>query len=259
MIALVGAVFVASLLGSFHCAGMCGAFLAFAVAPGPNAPRTNEATLHAAYNLGRLTTYVALGTIAGLVGAALDLGGREFLTVQRLAAVCAGTLMVAFGTMTLLRLRGVKLPRIGAPAALERALTLAHRRAARQSPVVRAALTGLLTTLLPCGWLYAFVITAAGTGSPASGALTMASFWLGTLPAMIALGAGVRRATGALGRRLPALTAWGLVGVGTFTIAQRLALPPMAREAVAGPAASQVERVEALRASEAPCCDGQAR
>ena len=40
MIALIAAVFTASLLGSLHCAGMCGAFVAFAVGlDGPARPR----------------------------------------------------------------------------------------------------------------------------------------------------------------------------------------------------------------------------
>ncbi|MBE7450024.1 MAG: sulfite exporter TauE/SafE family protein [Kofleriaceae bacterium] len=41
----------------------------------------------------------------------------------------------------------------------------------------RAALLGLLSAALPCGWLWAFVVVAAGTGSPVGGALVMTAFW----------------------------------------------------------------------------------
>lgn len=257
MSALILAVFVASLLGSLHCAGMCGAFLAFAVGD-PGSPGGGGARLHAAYNLGRLVTYAALGGVAGLIGGALDTGGA-LLGVQRLAAIGAGAIMTGFGVVVLLRTRGVRVPRLPLPRAFERALSASHRRAARQAPIVRASLTGLLTTLLPCGWLYAFVVTAAGTGHPGWGALTMAAFWLGTLPVMIALGAGLRRATGALGKRLPTLTALALVGVGGFTVVQRIRLAPFERSAVATDTGAQIERVTSLKSSDAPCCDADAR
>src|SRR5205823_3884811 len=107
--ALIAAVFLASLLGSLHCAGMCGAFLAFAVgAEDPGAGR--RAALQGAYHIGRLCTYLVFGAVAGGVGAALDLGG-SLVGVQRVAAVLAGSMMVVFGVGAALRLRGVRLPR----------------------------------------------------------------------------------------------------------------------------------------------------
>lgn len=84
----------------------------------------------------------------------------------------------------------------------------ALRRLMDRPPVVRAAATGLFTTLLPCGWLYAFVVTAAGTGSgtPLHGAALMAVFWLGTLPMMLTVGVDCHGSPGhgARGCRWPA-------------------------------------------------------
>ncbi|RMF85708.1 MAG: sulfite exporter TauE/SafE family protein, partial [Planctomycetota bacterium] len=94
MTALIAAVFVASLLGSLHCAGMCGPFVAFAV--GADAGRTGGAWRHVAYHGGRLVTYSLLGVAAGALGAALDLGGA-WVGVQRTAAIVAGAIMVLFG------------------------------------------------------------------------------------------------------------------------------------------------------------------
>ena len=74
MIALIGAIFLASVLGSFHCAGMCGAFLAVASgAPGGRAKR--QVLLQGAYHAGRLVSYTALGAAAGAAGGLVDLGG----------------------------------------------------------------------------------------------------------------------------------------------------------------------------------------
>ena len=84
---LITSVFVASLLGSLHCAGMCGAFVAFAVGiDDPDAAR-KRARLHAAYNLGRLVTYSVLGAIAGAIGGALDLAGGQFLLLLLSAVI----------------------------------------------------------------------------------------------------------------------------------------------------------------------------
>jgi sulfite exporter TauE/SafE len=47
---------------------------------------------------------------------------------------------------------------------------------------------GVVLGLLPCGFLYAALVAAAATGSALAGALAMASFALGTVPGLVALG-----------------------------------------------------------------------
>jgi sulfite exporter TauE/SafE len=231
VIPLIAATFLASLLGSLHCAGMCGGFMAFALSPSPSGEgrsgvaklkhsRANPFTIQGAYHLGRLVTYCVLGAIAGSVGAAVDHTG-QLAGLQRAAASLAGALMVVFGLITLLRVLGVRIMQAPAPEPLRRLLVRGHAAAFELPPVQRAATVGLLTTLLPCGWLYAFAISAAGTGSPLWGAAAMAVFWLGTLPVMLTLGAGIQSLTGALKQRLPLLTALAVVAVGMFTVIGR--------------------------------------
>jgi sulfite exporter TauE/SafE len=256
VIALVAAVFIASVLGSMHCAGMCGAFVAFAVA-GDGEREVSRAALNAAYNGGRLITYSILGALAGLLGAALNLAGDSMLGVQRAAAVTAGAMMISFGVVTLLRSSGVKIARLPLPSLLQKVVAAGHRVAFDLPPTARAAMVGLLTTLLPCGWLYAFAITAAGTGSPALGALTMAVFWLGTLPVMIGLGIGAAALTGALRPHLPLMTSLLIVIVGIWTVIGRTRLPTFSLD-VDNAAPVSVEqaalRARALDAQEMPCC-----
>jgi sulfite exporter TauE/SafE len=230
VIPLIAAVFMASVLGSLHCAGMCGAFLAFAVGADadPGMPLPSRARLQAAYHAGRFVTYATLGAVAGALGAALNLGG-SMVGIQRAAAALAGALMIGFGLIAVLRISGVRLPRAPVPAPMRALLTRGHRWAFGMPPARRALVIGLLTTLLPCGWLYAFVITSAGTASPALGAVTMAVFWLGTLPVMIALGTGLQALTGALRRRIPLITSLSVVAVGILTVAGRLAMPDLGR------------------------------
>lgn len=254
MTALVWAVLVASLLGSAHCAGMCGAFLAIAVTPGRPASAAERARLHAAYNAGRLVTYLSLGFIAGLIGAALDLSG-SLVGVQRTAAIAAGSLMIAVGAAAVARSLGYAVPHPPVPPPMRRALLHAHRAVAAWPPFYRAAAIGLFTTLLPCGWLYTFVIAAAGTASPLWGSVSMAAFWLGTLPVMVSVGVGVQAITGPLARRLPLLTSLLLVTVGLFTLSGRLNLPALDTRA-ASSIDESIKRVNAAHTQELPCCHG---
>lgn len=237
ILSLMSAVLIASLLGSTHCAGMCGAFVAFAVAAPSTESRQRTVPrwlLNAGYNTGRLMTYVILGALAGGVGAALDIGG-SLVGIQRIAAVVAAVVMVGFGTAAILRHSGVRIARLPLPPILIKAARAGHSRAFDLPPLARAVSVGLLTTLLPCGWLYAFVVIAAGTGHPLAGALVMSAFWTGTLPIMAAIGIGTRALAGPLRERLPLLTNLLLIGAGLFTICGRLTMPAITHASLKSP------------------------
>jgi len=253
---LISTVFVASLLGSLHCAGMCGPLVAMAVGGGPGDSEQHLGR-QLAYHGGRLLTYSLAGALAGALGAALELGG-ELLQVQQAAAILAGAVMVGMGAVWLLRLWGVGggRPEAGVTQGWFRRL---HRQAMRFPPLPRAGLIGGLTALLPCGWLYAFAVTAAGTGSPLWGALTMAAFWAGTVPILAGLAVGFRQLTGAYSQRLPHLTAIAIVVVGCFTIFGRVGkvhAMAEANSAVATPASPEAagRRVQELDPHAMPCC-----
>lgn len=214
MITLVGAVLVASLLGSMHCAGMCGPFVCFYA----GADARSSAWGHIAYNGGRLVSYLILGAIAGVVGAGIQQVGTG-IGVSRAAASLAGILMITWGVVQLLVARGVRVP-TPAPLAGAQQWIAARLRDVRDfAPTARALTVGLLTTLLPCGWLYAFVLTAAGTGRVRDALLVMTAFWAGTLPMMLAIGVGVRRLAGPLRDRLPIFSALVLVIIGVYSLA----------------------------------------
>lgn len=221
MTALAG-VLLASLVGSVHCAGMCGPFVC--VYAGLGSGRTNR-WVHIAYHGGRLASYLVLGAIAGSLGGGADrLGG--LLGVSRTAALLAGVLMVLWGTNTILSANGIALPWRGASRLLRSPLGPILSRFRNRPPVVRAGATGMLTTLLPCGWLYAFVAVAAGSGSARLGSATMLFFWLGTLPALSVLGALTQRLAVRYGQRLPIAMASVVVVLGVLTIMGRIGLVP---------------------------------
>lgn len=195
-LALLGAVLVASLVGSLHCAGMCGVFVAMAVGAGQGASRTR---LQALYHGGRLVGYSALGAAAGALGQAVDLGASAVGLHHGAAALAAGTIIL-IAALSIAKELGWRLPRVRIPVA-QRLFAGGARRAQRLSVPGRALTIGLLTALLPCGWLYAFAIVAAGTASPGAGALVMAAFWIGTVPVLALVGVGAGSLRQRLGSR----------------------------------------------------------
>jgi len=217
MTALVASVFLASVVGGLHCAGMCGGLMAFAL----GGPGQRSATPHALYHGGRLASYAILGGVAGAAGSLLDLGG-SLVGLSRVALIVAATLMIGVGIATLLPSLGVRFRCGGAtPGAFSRLAARVQGRAIRLPITRRALVMGLATPLLPCGWLYAFVLTAGGTGHPLSAMVVMAVFWAGTLPAMLTLGISVRALAGRLGPKLPVATSLLLVCAGGWTLAAR--------------------------------------
>jgi sulfite exporter TauE/SafE len=184
-------VFAAGFAGSFHCIGMCGGF-ACALGRDPQGSR-GLVLRHLVYNLGRLTTYCFLGVLAGALGQVLCTTQGTVVPVlsgpldtgQRVLAVIAGLLMIAMamqffgllqrwhrvatgfgGTMLAVSLRGLlKAPGRAAPLAF-----------------------GVFNGFLPCPLVYAFAAQAASTGRALPGLLVMASFGLGTFPAMMVMG-----------------------------------------------------------------------
>ena len=109
----------------------------------------------------------------------------------------------------------------GLLARLERAFATLAQRARRWPAPWRAGALGLSSALLPCGWLYAFVVLAAGTGSAGRGATLLLAFWAGTVPALLGLGLSLGRLTALLGARLPRLSAALIALACIFNVATR--------------------------------------
>jgi sulfite exporter TauE/SafE len=253
------AVFVASLFGSLHCAGMCGPFVAFAtLRTGKTAPaaRSGSWSLQLAYHGGRLVAYSILGAIAGVLGATMNFGG-SLVGIGRLAGLSAGVLLVAVGASRILSLAGFRLPTFPGAALVSRVIGKGHARASRWTPLNRSLAIGLLTTLLPCGWLYAFVAVAAGTGSALYGVATLGIFWLGTVPILAGIGAGLGQVLARAGRSFQVATAVVVIGLGLSSIVGRWTLPVTRMTLLRSPASSiegAVERVKTMLGHPPPRC-----
>jgi len=237
VIALASSVLAASLVGSLHCAGMCGGIAACAGGAGECSAR-RSAVASAIYHASRGISYAAVGVLAGAVGQAVDSGGM-LIGVQRIAAIAAGLMVALVGVALLARAGGAGAASgTGMPVWLSRAIAAIHRRAIRLVPPQRAAAIGLASVLLPCGWLWAFAAVAAGTGVWWQGGVVMIAFWIGTVPVLAALGAGIASLGGAQRRWVTALAGAAMIAVGVHTAFVRA---PLAERALAAAAESSDE------------------
>lgn len=216
MIALLVSVFVASLLGSAHCAGMCGPLVVCSGAPRDS---TKAARLRTtiAYQLGRLVIYCVIGALAGLAGSGISHGGTLF-GLQRASVWLAGGMLVGVGLMELGRVSGVWTPRLYMPNRIVMALAAAHRHSMRFSRTTRAATIGLLSGLMPCGWLYAFALSATATARIDLAILVMAVFWAGSVPMLVLIAWGSSAFFTKLMHRVPYATGVALIAAGLLTL-----------------------------------------
>lgn len=167
--------FLTGLLGSFHCAGMCGP-IALAV-PTVGKSFTEKLLSKVVYNTGRIFTYALLGALLGAFGLGLKLAG-----LQQSISIAAGVLIIVVAIFSTNAIEKW----IGNPFKMLKAQTIARLF---QSPSLASVFSiGLLNGLLPCGFVYVGLIGSVATQNTLEGAAFMALFGLGTFPMMLTVG-----------------------------------------------------------------------
>lgn len=200
-------VLTAGFVGSFHCVGMCGPFVGFISVHRQQRtwPR------FAAYHLGRLSSYMAVGALVGFLGQGI-VYLSETLALQRALMIVLGVSMIGLGIWHLLPTQ-VRMSKF-------------HRWIARQVGKLRkqggsmagAGLLGACASLLPCGFLYSFAFVAGSRGQASEALLVMFAFWLGTMPALLGAGLASRvlskPALNAMQKMMPAfLILFGILAI----------------------------------------------
>jgi len=165
-------------MGSLHCIGMCGGLIA---AISMSQPRIRWSGLFT-YQIGRILTYSILGTLVGLSGMALHTFAGDLL--QSLLSLLAGSLMIVFA----LNLAGWlpdPLSRLSNWASHKTGLAKLAHDVSNQARTRGWFTLGLANGLLPCGLVYAALSLTLASNTVFNASLMMASFGLGTIPAMM--------------------------------------------------------------------------
>lgn len=209
--AVLSTAFLAGLLGSGHCFGMCGG-----IAAGLGALSRGQAIVPALqFNLARLGSYAVLGLIAASV-----LGSASGLVpLGRWLRLLTAVMIFMIGLRFLFNFRGLEALERGGAGLWRRVMPFALRAGQRQDWLGRVILGGCWG-LLPCGLVYTVLLTAASTGKAAGGALTMLAFGAGTLPAML----GLTTAAPALAAFLEDRTVRRVVGFALLVLASWAAM-----------------------------------
>lgn len=184
---------MAGLIGGLtHCTGMCGPFVLSQVTSRLEAiPASQMREWHRLtgaallpYQLGRTTTYAALGAALALAAGSLgDMKGLRWLSAGLLALAALLFLGYAIPKLKLVLPGGRK---------AETWWSAKVSRAARplfSTPTGwRGYALGVMLGFIPCGLLYGALAAAASSGDPVAGAFGMIAFAMGTMPALLGVG-----------------------------------------------------------------------
>jgi hypothetical protein len=167
--------FVLGLLGSFHCAGMCGP-IAFML-PLDHSNPTKKYLQVTLYHIGRIFAYAMIGALAGALGRSFNIFG-----LQQHISIALGVLMIVAVILIYgLGWKGLSMsPVYKWVQLLKKALGAEFKKKSLDAYVTM----GFLNGLLPCGLVYMAVFASLSTTSIWQGSVYMIFFGLGTVPLM---------------------------------------------------------------------------
>jgi uncharacterized protein len=182
--------FIAGLLGSGHCIGMCGGIVGLLTMNLSVEVRQSFSRLIPyllTYNFGRISSYMIAGLLAGFLGQQF----ANWLPLENprmIAMWVVGFFMIALGLyigawwqfLTYFEKAGSFLWRKIEPIG-QRFLPVKHP--------LQALGLGLIWGWLPCGLVYGILFFSLASGSALDGGLLMLAFGLGTLPMLLTMGA----------------------------------------------------------------------
>ena len=211
--------FLLGFFGGTHCVGLCGGLSSAFALQLP--PHLNRLGLIVLLNLGRISSYVLIGLIVGLVGQiGISLDDTRWL--QNGLYVAANVLLLLLGLyLAGLSTAATQIERIGRP--IWKRLNPILNRLLPIKSVPACFGVGMLWGWLPCGLVYSASLYALGSGNAVQGGLYMLAFALGTLPNLLAMGIFAAQLKTLLQRRAIRLCAGLLVaGWAVFRLAVML-------------------------------------
>lgn len=211
--------FLLGFFGGTHCVGMCGGLSSAFALQLP--PHLNRLGLIVLLNLGRISSYVLIGLIVGLVGqVGISLDDTRWL--QNGLYIAANILLLLLGLyLAGLSTAATQIERIGRP--IWKRLNPILNRLLPIKSIPACFGVGMLWGWLPCGLVYSASLYALGSGNAVQGGLYMLAFALGTLPNLLAMGVFAAQLKTLLQRRAIRLCAGLLVaGWAVFRLAVML-------------------------------------
>ena len=181
--------FFIGLFSSLHCVTMCGSIigtLSYSLKPEIRQDKSKMISFIFSYNLGRILSYMLAGFIIGSLESLLTLPlgeqhGHKFLQVVSAFIITGAGFYIAgwFPSFAYIEKTGSYFWKTIEPYG---------RKLIPVSSLQQAILFGMVWGWIPCGLVYTAVALAATSGDITISTLTMLSFGLGTLPAVMGSG-----------------------------------------------------------------------
>ncbi len=205
------AAFITGLLGSFHCAGMCGPIALATPTIGVSVWQKVWGKL--LYNLGRITTYAIIGGILGAFGWGLKLAGW-----QQSISIAAGLMMIGAVVLSSSKIKQML------PTSFFFFKGDLMAKLFKNATYTSLYAIGLLNGLLPCGFVYLGLLGAVATQQAVDGALYMMLFGLGTLPMMFSISMAGQFLSAGIRHKINRLTPIAAVMIGCLFVLRGMGL-----------------------------------
>ncbi len=170
--------FLLGLVGSLHCGVMCGPIVLALSTHSKN--KTTFFLRQLAYNTGRITTYLLIGAIIGLIGKGLTLAG-----FQQILSIVSGVLIFTlyFAPKLSHKFNSFIFLIQGFTTFLKKHISPFFK----SQSVISRFMIGFVNGFLPCGLVYIAAAGAIATGEPSDSAIFMLFFGLGTVPMLLGI------------------------------------------------------------------------
>ena len=179
--------FIVGLLGSGHCIGMCGGITSMLTAALPQNTEKSKIALVLFYHAGRIFSYSFIGALVGFTGSIASKNIGLPLAGMRIIAALFLILLGLYLGQWLMWLN--KIESIG--KILWNKISPYSKKLIPVDSHTKAISLGFLWGWLPCGLVYSTLTWSLVTGDTLYGGAIMASFGLGTLPALLAVSLGL--------------------------------------------------------------------
>jgi sulfite exporter TauE/SafE len=186
-------------ISSLHCVGMCGPLIISS--PWLQRAGNSKWAGWTAYHAGRLTTYLLIGVLLGIVGRRISLAGW-----QQGFSITLGIVLILSFLLSRQKPSQLTIPLL---QTMQQGLYRFIGKNLRQPGLPAVWWMGMANGLLPCSMVYMAATGAMAAGSVGGGMLFMAVFGLATVPALLLLAE--------LGIRFR-LKISGVIGVFTFVV-----------------------------------------
>ncbi len=227
--------FVVGLLGGAHCIGMCGPLVTLYSDrlrgqrdDGRDVLSLHEVRQHLVFNLGRTTSYAAIGGLFGVLGFTVFSAAHEvpaFDVVRAVLGVAVGAVVIAFGVYYVSgRFVDVVTHVSGVGVVFKKVHSVAVSHVDRWVDGPGVFGLGALHGLLPCPILYPAYLYVLVQAAPARGAASLAALGLGTIPAVFVFGTLIQGVSPRLRARLHRVLGVTLIALGYIPLSHGLML-----------------------------------